>query len=1301
MRWKIPMAYSVWTTIVLEPFYLLFAANPTTLDGLLFFVGMMGSVLGGMLLPIHAYLNYRLVDDLIPLSQVKNASVLAFANFMVVYIYLGCWSFFGERLSTRIQGAYLHAVLRQETAFVDRLTTSEITTRLDADIAAIRAAVDERLGICVSMLSFLVSAYGISFWHAPALTWKMSTLLPLYFFSSISNPRRTAKLTKLVDERVFSATMLALESLLNMPIVHAFRATTRIEQLYKRRLDTAHAATAEKLFASALQSGLLYFIVYISDGFAVWQGSLEMARTAKISFGKVKLIIFCLSSVGMVLTHVAPFVESFLNAQVSYRKLAKVITRSPTINASPTAEGVHLTETESRRDFELQNVTFGYPDRRDHYALRRASCVIPGGKTTAIVGRSGSGKSTVASMLLRLYDPLDGSISFNGRDLRSYNLRSLRRHVAVVDQDPVLFSCSVFENVAYGMLDETNVSCNRKDLRNTVARVREGETWLHAIRGSTTLPCVVQRVERALRQAEAYEFVSKLEHGMATNVDAGLRLSLGQKQRLALARALIRNAPILILDEWTSALAPEMEQMLLTRVRTASAGSTIVLITHRLSATKSVDKIILLNDGSVVEQGTHKEVVERNALFAHMVSLQSAKLDVRIVTANSVQDIETATASPDVTLRTDQAEVDEIQGFYKPDTMPQTKLIHSIDPQGRPSFTVPAVVRQLYTHLQKQRLLVIVGTFGTIFVGASDTVEAAMLAGALNEINNNCYPKDHIVRNGKKYGFEFFALGLLFLIVEYVRVFTLDSLSETILAQTRPMTLRILLNQAMSWHDAKIPTSLLNYLTVDAIAFSQISSKVIGSLFGAIITFGAGPLLAFSTAWKIASILLAAIPLFVAAEIIQTRVVGHFWKEHCKASFASAMMAKESINAYRTVAAFGLEEEMLASFQAHLTHSFDAMIRKTIYANLSLAICINIPPVLQDVVRWWGLRQVRSGQYTLKQLNTVLPMLTASYESCKQLGTAMNDINKVALPAQRLADFVVQSRCHDRKRLQKLNHRDLLAFCTSSVDDRPAYDLSSIEAESIASRRAPSIQMCNVEFSYPNEPQTKVLQGVNIDVPGGAVCAIVGSSGSGKTTIFKLLETFYHPSKGQIWIDGVELGSEPDAVHHLSMALVPQNHMLFDDTIEFNLHIGLHPSITNVTHEELVQATTDANIHQQIQSLPSGYQTVLGAGGKRFSGGERQRLSIARALVRRPRLLLLDEPTSALDSIAEYRLRALLGKLRGQTTILINTNRVSMVKCADIVVLVEGGRTVDQGTFQEILKRNSKYRQSVLYQARD
>ncbi|KAJ5484794.1 ABC transporter 1 [Penicillium diatomitis] len=584
---------------------LLVAASPSGLDVGLLVGGLACSIASGVPFPIIGILFGQLLDDFnsvtceettstsSPGSNAKyqndiNSKIwlilyLAIAQFVLIYAHLTCWTMFGARLAQRLRESYLKNLLRQEPSHFDKLTPGEVASRLSSDIQTIRSGTSEKVGIVVAAISFFVTAYIVAFikyWELAAI---LLSLIPAYLVMSFVGSHYIEKYAGLMSDYAASATTIASEALSNIVVVHAFGANARLEKKFSSALKLAKHEALKKATAVGVQSRVLYFIAYGANGLAFWQGAHRIAdavngETAGVTVGSTFTVIFILIEgissklprtlkielmelkATLLLSQVAPFLHLFVQAVASHSKLKEDIDREPLIDATASC-GTRLGSAEG--EFEFKNVSFIYPSRPEIKVLDKITLSLPAKQHTALVGLSGSGKSTIAALCTRLYDPTEGEVTFDGMPLHDINIRDLRGFCSLVQQEPSLLDRSLLENIAHGLINSSKP--NHEELKDTLlssslaelaAEIREGQELSVAAeaRGPAVVE-IVDLVKNAVILADAHEFISKLNRGYGTSVgSAGRLISGGQKQRISLARALVKDPAVLILDEAAASL---------------------------------------------------------------------------------------------------------------------------------------------------------------------------------------------------------------------------------------------------------------------------------------------------------------------------------------------------------------------------------------------------------------------------------------------------------------------------------------------------------------------------------------------------------------------------------------------------------------------------------------------------------------------------------------------------------------------------------------------------------------------------
>ncbi|KAK6365515.1 uncharacterized protein PV06_10562 [Exophiala oligosperma] len=1301
---------------------LLVSAEPSRLDILFLAIGTLSAIASGVPFPLIGIIFGQLIDDFNSATcdvQEQNSDAhdyqgnvdsrillilyLAIAQFVLIYTHLSCWSLSGARLAQRLRESYLKNLLRQEPSFFDNVTPGEVASRLNGDIQTIRSGTSEKVGICISSASFFVTAYIVAFIKDTKLAGMLVWLLPAYFIMSFVGSHYIEKYSELVSTHAASAASISAEALSNVVVVHAFGANSRLEKIFAQHQRASEREGVKKAFATGVQSGVMYFIAYAGNALAFWQGSKQIARVVRLdssgaTVGKVFTVIFVMVEATLILSQVAPFIHMFSAASASFQTIRADMEHQSTIDATSEDDGDAIGDVEG--SFSLKQVSFAYPSRPDTYVLKELDLEIPARKHTAIIGMSGSGKSTIAGLLTRLYDPSGGLVLLDGKDLRSLNTRQLRGHIGLVQQEPALFNRSILENIAHGLVNSPHAEHERlkevllgPELSILAECIRNGEDMLVAAEKQGPLVTEVARlVQHAATLADATNFITSLKDNFGTMVGSGGRLvSGGQKQRLALARALVKNPEIIILDEATSALDSASEQRIQSAVSRVAAGRTMVTVAHRLATVRYAHKIIVLKEGKILEEGDHATLIAKGGAYASLVQMQSVKT-TSTEEDELLQDLRSrsSTASDSIEeKRPDHTTQQEVK-FADPQ---QDESGDAEDEELPPSARSLASVMGGLSHLVRPYVLVIlIALLASSIVGGSFSAEAVIFGNTVGRLNP-CKTESSIRSAGNFFGLMFFVLAIIEFFANMISWTAFGWLSEKLLYIVRVLSFRSLFEQSLQWHqsDERTPAKLLLYITRDGSALAGLSGSVLGTIFSISVNLVVAIVLTHIIAWKIALVCLSLVPLLLGAGLMELRVLGQFEEKHETAFAKSVDISVEAITAIKTVAALGLEKETLVTYRRSLKGPRKETTRVSLYASLWLALMYFLGNMVNALAYWWGSKQIISGAYTQTQFLIVVFSLLVSAMLWSQMFALAPELSNARAAVARILDLIDLGSTKDlkgsdiNKTLPEPSEKDIEAFGEGKV----SLSSSNVGGSSVAFH--------DVTFSYPARPDMKVLRGLNLSIQRGKFCALVGPSGAGKSTIIALLEGMFRPQSGSILIDGSDITKHKEISFRDEISLVPQDSVLFEGTVAFNVGLGARPH-EEASRADIEEACRLANIHDTIIGLPQGYGTLCGPNGSQLSGGQRQRLSIARALVRKPRLLILDESTSALDAESETLLQEGLAKAARGITVIAIAHRLHTIKQADIIFLIEEGKCIDYGSHGELFQRSESYRSNVLHQ---
>lgn len=851
---------------------------------------------------------------------------------------------------------------------------------------------------------------------------------------------------------------------------------------------------------------------------------------------------------------------------------------------------------------QITNVSFTYPGETSP-ALENINLTVHSGQHIALVGKTGAGKSTLVSLLLGFIQPTSGHIQVNtytGTQEATYPLTpnsqpaSFYPSISWVPQHPHLFHDTLAANIRLGKPDAT-----------------------------------LEEVIEAAKAAHLHDFIETLPDKYETVIgESGARLSGGQAQRLALARAFLKNSPILILDEPTSSLDPETESLLEESTRRLMQGRTTLTIAHRLNTIFQSDQIIVLEDGRIVEQGAHSELISQNGMYASMVKTYQVESGKWKVTNQT----------PPVT-------------HLQPSTFdPQPKINRQSEIANRKSSILPRLLSFLNGSWKWVALSILLSalTIGSsvALIGVSAwLISTAAIATSVADLGVSVVATRlfGISRAVFRYLERLVSHNVTFRLLARLRVWFYERLEP--LAPARLMDYKS--GDLLARVIGDVETLENFYVRV----VSPSLTAVLVGLFTALFFASFYPTIALVL---IGFFLTLGLILPLLAQTVSRKPGGRLITQ--RADLHTQLV--DGIQGLADLLAFGRAEDrakLLAATGDAYGDSQKQMARingvhsalGTLLTNLGLwtMLALVIP-------------QVTAGNIKGVMLGTFALMTFASFEAVNPLPLAAQMWNASREAAKRLFDV---------------------------VDTEPV--VKDAGKKKVESDLLPNLQFSNLSFSYPNTT-TPALDHITFDLRPGASLAIVGPSGAGKSTIANLLFRFWEYDSGEIRLGGESLKSLDQDEVRKRFAFVSQNSYFFNTSIRENLRLAR----PKVTQEEMEAAGRAAQIHEFITSLPKGYDTFIGEQGLRLSGGERQRLAIARALLKDAPILILDEPTANLDPITEQQaLETLFKVMRGRTSIFITHRLVGLENVNEIVVM-DRGRIADRGSHDSLLRKKGLYR---------
>jgi len=1010
-----------------------------------------------------------------------------------------------------------------------------------------------------------------------------------------------------------------LDAVQGLPTLKAFGQSRARGVLLADRARTLFRTTMGVLAANSATSALT--ILGISAGAAValaWgavrvsNGELELRSLLIVLMLGVEIFrplreLTQLYHDGMIAMSSAEGIFDIMDAQVEVADAAET--------------GVQL---ELSPEITFEGVDYAYSGGR-RPALHDLSFTLNAGETLGLVGPSGAGKSTVVWSMLRFFDPQKGRILLGGTDIREIPLKQLREQMAVVTQDTYLFHGTVAENLRFGGPGATQ-----------------------------------EQLEAAASAANAHEFIRHLPQGYDTIVgERAVRLSGGQKQRIAIARALLKDAPILVLDEALSSVDAENEALIQEALDHLMEGRTTLIIAHRLSSVVKADRIIVLEEGRLVESGNHGELVAAGGVYAELMAQQQEIEDDHADRSEPAH-------APDEPAH---AVVQDAEAFVpQPAHQGEGHHHHAVPSGGAAHAPASAlgiftVWRRLFQLVRPWRgelaLTFLLGlAHHSAVIGLS--VISALLVG-------------QVITGGD-------LNVLLWLLGVFVPLAAFFTWAESWVAHD--LAYRLLAEMRVDVYnklDPLTPAYMVRRRSGDLVSIVGGDVELVEFFFAHTITpafvavlVPAGVLatLAF-VAWPFALVLS---PFLVAVAIspfmAQKRSEGLGEELRSQLGEVHAHMV-DSIQGMREISAFGQGPARTAEMVDNSWKFAHFQLRFLKERAFQIGFIEGMTALGGLAVLTMGVWLMTQGDISRPQLILSVILSVAAFAPISDIARTIKQLMETLAAARRL--FVV----HDEP---------------VPVTDGPGVH-GHENGRSSQNGRSPALSFDHVGFSY-GHGEAQALHGVTFDVESGQTVALVGRSGAGKTTCANLVMRFWDPGEGHVRLSGHDLRDFELEDLRRQIALVSQDTYLFNASIRENLKLGK----IEATDEEIEDAARQANAHEFITAFPDGYDTLVGERGMQLSGGQRQRISIARALLKNASLLILDEATSHLDAVNERQVRQALETLmEGRTTVVI-AHRLSTIRDADRIVVLDNGHAVEQGSHHDLLASNGLYSRLVATQ---
>ncbi|XVF67072.1 hypothetical protein PTKIN_Ptkin10aG0091400 [Pterospermum kingtungense] len=919
------------------------------LDWILMALGTLGSIVHGMAQPVgylllgkalDAFGNHITnIDDMVKELKkvVPYVWYMAFATFPAGVLEIGCWMYTSERQMARLRLAYLRAMLSQEIgAFDTDLTSGKIINGMSYQMSIIQDAIGEKLGHFLSSFATFFSGIFIAIiccWEVSLLTLVVAPMI-LVIGATYTKKMNAISAAKMLY--ISEATSMVEQTVSQIKTVFAFVGENSAIKTFSECLEKQFSLSKGEALIKGVGTGMFQTVTFCAWALIVWIGAVAVT-SRKAKGGDVLAAVMSILFGSVSLTFAAPDIQIFNQAKAAGYEVFKVIRRQPAISYKSTGKVVE----KIIGNIEIHDVHFAYPSRPEKLILQGFSLSIPAGKTVALVGSSGCGKSTVISLVERFYDPSKGEILLDNYNIKDLDLKFLRKNIGAVSQEPSLFAGTIKDNIKVGNMDASD-----------------------------------QQIRDAAMMANAHNFVSQLPNQYSTEVgQRGVQLSGGQKQRIAIARAILKNPPILLLDEATSALDSESEKLVQDALEKAMQGRTVILIAHRMSTIINADIIAVVENGQVTETGTHRSLLDSSKFYNNLFSIQNIG---QIQESRSNESTEAYITTDKQFSPLDIEQKDETRDLYG-----QLTRSSKQDEQQRRKKTI-TFFRIWFGLREKDLVKVATGSLAAAVAGVSKPFFGFFIITV-----GVAYYDKHARRLVGKYSIIFSLIGLLALFMHTLQHYFYGVVGEKAMTNLRQALYSGILRNEVAWFEK--PENNVGLLTSRVINDTSMVKTIISDRMSVIVQCISSILIATVVStyvnWRMGLVAWAVMPCHFIGGLIQAKSAKGFAGDSAAIHNEVVALASESAANIRTIASFCHEDHILSKAMKSLEKQKKRSQKESIKYGFIQGFSLCLWNIAHAVALWYTSILVDRRQATFKDSIRSYQIFSLTVPSITELWT--------------------------------------------------------------------------------------------------------------------------------------------------------------------------------------------------------------------------------------------------------------------------------------------------------------------------